>query len=361
MMRALDLWLPAYLRRARRPAMGGVTDILLCVCDHFEPLHDTDKAGALARLAEWKRELPKFTKEFRDADGCPPRHTFFYPIEQYDPDILNDIADICRVSGGEVEIHLHHDRDTAEGLRQKLEQGKTDFARHDLLARDAQGRTRYGFVHGNWALDDSHPEGRGCGVRNELAVLRDTGCYADFTMPSAPSRTQTQIINRLYYAKSTPAPKSHNTGVSARVGAGGGSPPGDLLLVQGPLGLNWERRKWGVLPRIENADLTGANPPRLDRMRLWLRLGIHVVDRPEWVFIKLHTHGGIPRNFQMLLGEPMREFHRAALGQFNDGKKFRLHYVSARELVNILHAAEDGRSGNAGEFRDYRYRLAGRA
>jgi hypothetical protein len=313
-------------------------------------------------LAEWKRKLPKLTKDFRDADGCGPRHTFFYPVEQYDPDILNDIADICRASGGEVEIHLHHDRDTADGLRQKLEQGKTDLARHGLLSRDTQGRTRYGFVHGNWALDDSHPEGKGCGVRNELAILRDTGCYADFTMPSAPSRTQTQIINSLYYAKSTAEPKSHDTGVPARVSTGttvGENPtPGDLLLVQGPLGLNWERRKWGLLPRIENADLTGANPPRMDRMRLWLQLGIHIAGRPDWVFIKLHTHGGIPQNFNMLLGEPMREFHRAALAQFNDGEKFRLHYVSARELVNILHAAEQGRSGNPGEFRDYRYRLA---
>ena len=34
----------------------------------------------------------------------------------------------------------------------------------------------------------------------------------------------------------------------------------------------------------------------------------------------------------------------------------RLHYVTAREMVNILHAAEDGHSGDPGKFRDYRYR-----
>jgi hypothetical protein len=34
---------------------------------------------------------------------------------------------------------------------------------------------------------------------------------------------------------------------------------------------------------------------------------------------------------------------------------FRLHYVSAREMVNILHAAEDGHTGDAGAWRDYLY------
>jgi hypothetical protein len=34
---------------------------------------------------------------------------------------------------------------------------------------------------------------------------------------------------------------------------------------------------------------------------------------------------------------------------------FRLHYVSAREMVNILHAAEDGHGGDAGPWRDYIY------
>jgi hypothetical protein len=43
------------------------------------------------------------------------------------------------------------------------------------------------------------------------------------------------------------------------------------------------------------------------------------------------------------------------LAGFNDGKRYRIHYVTAREMVNIVHAAEDGKAGNAGEFRDYRY------
>ena len=351
MFKALDLWLPAYLNRSRTDAgFRGTRHVLLCVCDHFEPFHDTDKAGALARLAVWRREFPKLAGEFRDAGGEPPRQTFFYPIEQYDADVIGELAGLCRDTRCEVEIHLHHDNDTAENLRRVLEIGKENLARHGLLSRDVDGVLRYGFIHGNWALDNSHPQGRHCGVRNELAVLRDTGCYADFTMPSAPSRTQTRTINSLYYATGTPAPKSHDRGIPARVGA---KPPGDLLLVQGPLGLNWRRRKFGVLPRIENADLTGANPPTPDRLRLWVRANIHVAGRPDWLFVKLHTHGGIERNSTMLLGDAMRRFHRQLAATGGD---LRFHYVTAREMVNILHAAEDGHAGDPSGFRDYRYR-----
>lgn len=358
MLRAMDIWLPAYLRQRNwRPPEGKVVDLMLCICDHFEPFHDADKQGAMARMQQWNEIYPKSIDPFRDADDCRPRHSFFYPIEQYDEDVVSSLAQLAEKSGGEVELHLHHKDDTEEGLRTALEQGKTDFLRHGFLSEDDQGQVVYGFVHGNWALDNSHPEGKNCGVNNELDVLRGTGCYADFTMPSSPDPTQTRIINKLYYAKDTPAPKSHDAGTPARVLAQGESRPKDsLLLVQGPLGLNWEQRKFGILPRLENADLTGVNPPRMDRLKVWMRQGIHVEGRPEWLFIKLHTHGANPRNSKTFLGEPIRRFHQELLAQYNDETHFRVHYVTARELVNIVHAAEDGMTGNPGSYRDYRYR-----
>ncbi|MFM2294434.1 MAG: hypothetical protein RLZZ350_847 [Verrucomicrobiota bacterium] len=358
MFKALDLWLPAYLRRRARPRVEGVTDILLAVCDHFEPLHAADKPTALRRLARWQNDFPKLIENFRDADGIRPRHTFFYPIEQYDADILAELKKLCDRSGGETEIHLHHDRDTADALRAKLEQGKRDFVRHGLLSRDDTGAVRYGFVHGNWALANSHPHGQSCGVNDELAVLRDTGCYADFTMPSCPNPTQTRTINSIYYAATTGQPKPHDHGELARTNSQLPTPNSQLLLIQGPLGLNWQRRKFGLLPKIENAEITGHNPPRPDRLKIWLDLGIHVAGRPEWIFIKLHTHGGHERDMATLLTDTMKNFFQHALNHYNDGQKFRFHFVSAREMVNIIHAAEDGKSGNAGDYRNHRYRLA---
>ncbi|MEI6350244.1 MAG: hypothetical protein WCP06_03965 [Verrucomicrobiota bacterium] len=353
MFKALNYWLPAYLRQPKRQSVPGLTHVLVAVCDHFEPFHNAGESTAFERVAEWKEKFPRL-EAFRDVDGCPPRHTFFYPVEQYHPMLLEEIAAVCRATACEMEIHLHHHRDTAENFRATLQRGKLRFAQHGLLSRDESGALRFGFIHGNWALDHSHPHGRGCGVRGELPILRQEGCYADFTFPSAPDPTQPRTINSLYYASDTGRTKSHDFGRAARVGY---KSSGDLLLVQGPLGLNWDWRKCGIFPRIENADLTGANPPTLSRLKLWLDSQIHVRGRPEWLFIKLHTHGAISPNREMLLGDSMHRFHQEMARFFNDHKsRYALHYVSAREMVNIVHAAEDGCEGSPGAFRDYRFR-----
>ncbi|MEO8164843.1 MAG: hypothetical protein ABI619_05545 [Betaproteobacteria bacterium] len=241
-----------------------------------------------------------------------------------------------------MEVHLHHDNDTAENLRATLESFKENLCgRHGLLRKDEQGQIRYAFIHGNWALDNSRPDGRWCGVNNELTVLRETGCYADLTMPSCPSDTQTRTINSIYYAVDDPErPKSHDAGTPAAVGQ---SPPEDsLLLIQGPLLLDWNRRKWGLLPGIENGDLHGGFPPSLSRFKLWLQAGVTVVGRPDWVFIKLHTHGAPERNADMLLGEPMRRFHKSLAEFAHAHSGFQYYYVTAYEMANLVHQAEQG-------------------
>lgn len=354
MIKALDKWLPSYVRW--KGSSVAPTDVMVAVCDHFEPFHATDKAGALGRLKLWRDKWPAMVSQFKDHDGQGPRHTFFYPIEQYDRDIIHELAALCGESFGEGEVHLHHRDDTAENLRKVLQVGKEQLSAHGLLSRDAEGRVVYGFIHGNWALDDSDPAGRGCGVRGELQILKESGCYADFTMPSAPHPAQTSMINSIYYARSTPHGKSHDRGDLVQAGAPhvGRDAEDWLLLVQGPLGLEWRRRKWGVMPRIENGDLIGNHPPSGFRMSRWMQLAPWVMGRPEWRFIKLHTHGAIERNSGVLLGEETQRYHRQ-LAEMAERQGFRLHYVSAREMTNIILAAEDGKVGNAGEWRDYRY------
>lgn len=356
MYKALDKWGLAWLRQSPPPKVPGPRHLLLCIGDHFELRHDTDAAGASQRLSDWEREYPCLVESWADSDGMHPRHTFFYPIEQYNAELVERLTRLCRLTGAEVEIHLHHAEDSQAGLREKLEQGKVALRRHGWLTQDGEGAVRFGFIHGDWALDHSHPEGRYCGVVDELAVLRECGCYADFTMPSAPSPTQCRIINQIYYAASNGRPRAFDQGEPARADSGFTDRPrrGELLLVQGPLGLNWGWRKWGVLPRLENGELSGANPPAPHRLQVWEKLWVHVPGRPEWGIIKLHTHGGIPRNYHMLLGEPMQRFHAHLHKRARQGA-WALHYVTARELVNIIHAAEAGGAGNPGQYRNYRY------
>jgi hypothetical protein len=349
-------WLTSYLRQDwRAPVPAGTTKhLLFCFVDHYEPGwqkpgYDTE----CARVARWRSDYPKLCEKHRDSDGRAPIHTFFYPEEEYRPEHLNALVELCKMGLGEIEIHLHHDNDTDETVRQKFR----GFARllveaHGALPVDAKtGQPQWAFIHGNWALDNARPDGRWCGVNNELQVLREEGCYADFTLPAAPDPCQTRIINRIYYATDDPKrPKSHDHGVRVRVG----SPAvGDLMLIQGPLGLNWNSRKFGVIPRIENSDVRTSCPPSPDRIDAWVATGIHVEDRPEWVFVKVHTHGTQERDMDTLLGPAMDRAFAHLESTYNDGQKWKLHYVSAREMFNIAKAAEAGMTGNPGGYRDF--------
>ena len=156
------------------------------MCDHHEPLQqDVPHATGLARVHAWTDRYPVLAHDFRDADGHPPRHSFFFPGEQYDPQFIDGLTSLVRVGLGEVEVHLHHDKDTADSLRRRLTTFIGQLSAHGHLTRDADRRARYAFIHGNWCLANARRDGRWCGVDAELPLLFDTGCYADFTFPAA--------------------------------------------------------------------------------------------------------------------------------------------------------------------------------
>ncbi|MEO2089257.1 MAG: hypothetical protein ABGY75_07140 [Gemmataceae bacterium] len=337
--RGMNRWLLPYLlsthkRRAVRP--GEPVDLILAVCDHYEPKRggaSMDKARA--RVRQWVDEYPRLFDRFRDAEGKPPQYSFFYPADEYEPELVDMVAGLCRRGYGEVEIHLHHDNDTADGLRNTLLEFKHTLRnRHGLLGTDSRtGEVVYGFIHGNWALDNARCDGRWCGVNNELDVLRETGCYADFTLPSAPSETQTRKINSIYWAVDDPAkPKSHDSGTDVGVGD---TPKNGLLMIQGPLLMNWTRRKWGILPGVENSCLQANQPPDTVRLANWLKARVGVPSHPNWHFVKLHTHGVWEPNQDVLLGEPMVRFYEALQERSVADPNFRVHYVTAREMANL--------------------------
>lgn len=271
---------------------------------------------------------------------------------------MDAIGAICEETGSEIEVQLHHDADTEATFRRKIEDGVAQLTRHGHLATDSAGRARFGFVHGNWALCNSRPDGRWCGVPTEISALRDLGCYADFTFPSAPSDTQPRSVNAIGYGRECGSCQALDRLTPARAGTTASlrEKLDHLLLVQGPLALNWRWRKWGVFPRLENADLTAVNPPTPVRLDLWLSQRIHVTGREDWIFIKLHAHGAVDANAAMLLGEKMAAFHRHFTEVLPNEADVKVHYVTAREMVNLVHAAEDGLTGEPSEYFDYRFR-----
>lgn len=349
-------WLGSYLRQdwRARPTPGVTRHLMFCFVDHYEPRWQSPTYEVeCQRVARWRQDYPKLCEGLKDADGRPPVHSFFYPEEEYRPEHLDALVELCRMGLGEIDIHLHHDNDTDAGLRAKLRSfTRTLIDRHDALPVDpTTGRAQWAFIHGNWCLDNSRPDGRYCGVNNELIVLREEGCYADFTLPAAPDGSQTSTINSIYYAKDDPCcPKSHDKGVRVKAG---GQAWGDLMIIQGPLGFLMNNRKFGILPRIENADIRASSPPTRDRIDTWVETGVHVEGRPEWVFVKIHTHGTQERDMDVLLGKSMREAYEYLQTRYNDGKDWKLHYVSAREAYNIVKAAEAGKTGDPNAYRDF--------
>ena len=356
--RNVMVWLPSYLRRdwpgahEASAARAETTHVIFALADHFEPGHQGAGVALQAeRIAAWVEGYGARFADFRDADGRPPRHTFFYPVETCRTEHLQALAKLAGEGFGEVEIHLHHRNDTSANLRRTLNEAVAVLRGCGHLGEHAEGGARFGFVHGNWALDNSRPDGDWCGVNDELRILRDCGCYADFTLPSAPSAAQTRRINSIYYATDNPAqPKSHDDGEVVRVG---GADAGDLMIVQGPLCLRWPgRRLLGLVPQVDAGDLSGAMPPTPARADAWMSTRVCVAGRSDWVFVKVHTHGCANGNQAMLLGEPMVDLHRYLTTNYNDGKHYRLHYVTAREMYNMIKAAERGLAGDPGESRD---------
>lgn len=358
----LHTWLPGYgrylvdraLERAKerisQPAPEGPRHVLFAMCDHYEPLWGKAPIErGEDRVRAWEDGYPALVDRFRDSGGRRPQHSFFFPGEEYAPQFMDALARLARGGYGEVEFHLHHDGDTAASLRETISGHLARMAGHGHFSRDADGRPRYAFIHGNWCLANARQDGRWCGVDDELPVLWETGCYTDMTFPAAPDESQPNIVNQIYWPTGDLSRRrSYEQGTRATIGS---RQDDRILMIQGPLAL--ARRPGKLSVRIDSSAIDHSDPPSPARVRTWVDQNIHVPGRPEWVFVKLHTHGAPERNATVLLGEGGSVLHETLTSRYNDGKRWILHYVSAREMYNIAMAAIDGRSGNPSDYRDY--------
>lgn len=351
--RGLRYWLPSYAadalrrRNARATRRRGLTHILFLICDHFEPRHGIgDDDQPAARLRQWHAGFRSLQNECFERYGLKPLHTWFYP-PHHGLEHLPGLAKMAFDGLGEVELHYHHGHDTRETLEAALRSTLAHYHRAGLLLQlGAPPGRRFGFIHGDWGLANSAGE-QYCGVNGELSLLRELGCWGDLTMPSV-NECQSRKINSIYYAGGSEIePKSYDRGDDARVGV---SDTQRLLLIQGPLGM---RLGAGLRPRMENASLTSTNWGTDERIRTWIDCHVHVRGRPEWLFIKLHTHGAIERDFDALFGERARRMHRTLAEEYNDGRRYRLHYVTARQAFNLARAAECGAVGDPEQFLDW--------
>jgi len=340
-------------RRLKEPQ--SKSHVIIVVANHWEP--GTGKQ-AIPRVEEWMKLASETGNAVRDHDGTPFRHTNFYPAEQYDRPLLEMLAELQSQGFGEVEIHLHHGLDapdTAENTRHVLQEFRDILAEdHKCLSRYSSDSTpRYAFVHGNWALANS-AGGRWCGVDSEMQILADTGCYADLTLPSVPHQSQVQRINAIYSCgNKLTQRRPHESGPTVSVG----SKPTLPVILEGPLVFDWTRRIRSLpVPRIDDGALAENYPLTVERFNRWRSAHISVAGRPDWVFIKLYSHGFFDWDQDAMLGSKMRKFMTEVLELSERTKEFTVHFASAREAFNMIMAAVDGHSGPPNQYRDYKLR-----
>jgi len=346
--RHAEIWLLPYLENRLKHAMHPTRPkrAWVAITDHYEPLGmGASSELAIGRVARWRNSWPKIADAApRDSDGQRPQYTFFYPQEEYRFDLVEGIAEIARLGVGDVEVHLHHDKEQRDSFIEKV----TEYCRrltddHGLLHKQ-NGQTVFAFIHGNWALDNSHPEGKACGLNGEIALLRELGCYADFTMPSLPSPTQGRVVNQVYWCTSDPdhRPKSFDRGIEATVGGGR---RGDLLMFTGPLGLRFGER---VVPRLETGEIAGYDMPTPSRVRKWFDLAPTIGDD---LFLKLYTHGAQERNLEPLLGGGLANMYRW-LAEEAERRGIEIHWATAWQMYqaaeSVIHAKTSFAAARAG-------------
>lgn len=340
------------IHRLRKNTQAPV-HILFCLCDHFEPgTGYVNPAIEKERMKTLLTTYPGLAKAHLDFYGNPLKRTWFFPPHYHRYNNLRELVTLCEQGYGEIELHLHHGKikpDTSENLKRTLEQCIEEYGHFGIFGSE-QGQKKYGFTHGNFALDNSQC-GRNCGVNDEIRILSDTGCYADFSFPSL-NITSPIRINSIFYATDNPRkPKSYNFGHRVKRTASPGCDRGDLMLIQGPVYPSLRRK--GPF-RVFNGDDINGKPPKTQRdVDHWVDSNIHVQGQKNWIIIKTHTHGATTGD--AVLGREMKEICRMFEMNYNDGIRYRLHYVTARELYNIVRAAESGeKDENPEVYRDYK-------
>jgi hypothetical protein len=335
------IWLPGYISWWwQKPAPATRTHLLVLFADHWEP------GTFYERATRWEDAYPALADRHRDHEGRPLQHTWFYPVEQPYRVPLEILQRLVERGYGEVEMHLHHRDDNAVSLVRKLRLGLELFHSYGF-AKTVTGETRFAFIHGNFHLD-----GTGiCGVTEELRLLLSEGCFADYTFPSLWERSQPSHVNQLRYVVDTPEPKSYDRGEVVSVGAA--RPPGSLVLFQGPLSIAYA----GVtrrLVRVEDANIRAAVPATPARVDQWVKTAVQVAGRPEWVFIKMWGHGaGSDADVEDMLNGSFDSTLEYLERNYNDGRRYVLHYVTAREAYNVAMAAVAGKSGDPACYYDW--------
>ena len=342
----IDRWLLSYCQGLINPIKtpNKPIDLMFIFVDHFE------LNGHEERLTSWTHGYPRIAAKHKDSDGRPPSHTFFYALDLMHEHELAAMQPVIESGFGEMELHWHHQHESETTFIAKLDDAMKLFHHYGYMRPYKPDQDAcFGFIHGNWSLANSRGDDF-CGLDNEVKILKNKGCYADFTYPALFSEAQPPTINSIYYCNQLDSNSCYFKGRISQLGYQ--EKEDEFMIFQGPMTINWLdwRHKWH--PTIEDGDINNTNthsdPKRIDA---WVRQAIHVKGKPEWQFVKVFCHGG--QDHESVVSTITDDLFSYLEKHYNDGTKYRLHYVSTREAYNIVRAAEAGEIGNPNLYRDH--------
>lgn len=319
------------------------TDMFIVVADHWESGNDSD-SPALAR--SWLQKFRTIADAHVDSQGRAFRYTWFFPIDNFNSEIATALSEMARDGYGEIEVHWHHTHLDSYEFESDLQRGLAGFLEMGALSRDQFGHPKFVFIHGNWALDNSR-ESRNCGINNEIEILLRNGAVADMTFPALGTTAQPGFRGAPYYSIDDPGPKSYSKATPTSVGTTGQG----LMILSGPLGLDFRDPvvlfEYGALDDAQGTGFSGAvKRPKTardyferHRPNLWSKYGVRVKGFEQWVFVKLHAHG--MQHADILLGGLLDEA-LTSLEKYAMDREIRIHYVTAREMYNIVRSVESG-------------------
>lgn len=209
-----------------------VDHLIYMHADHFEP-GSCPLDICNERLKIWTNDLkklkikpslfvfPSLLMDYRDGKIITRPSSLTSTIIKYLKPMENNGADI--------NLHIHHERWTTSSvttepwitlLREKKVTDEQMLIAHIIDVKKVfedvgVDMTFWGFVHGMWGLNAS--DTRVCNIENEIIILKEYGCFGDFTFPAGRPRC-TPDMSGIFSVPDRIGKKIYNAGFKLKKG-----------------------------------------------------------------------------------------------------------------------------------------------
>ena len=124
-------------QKSSGPKNKGLTHILYCNVDHYEPgTGGVDLETEKFRVEELINRFPPMSEAHKDSNGRGAQRTWFFPPHYHRNGSLPKLVELADAGYGEIELHLHHGKhapDTAENLENTLQQCVKEYSEYGIF------------------------------------------------------------------------------------------------------------------------------------------------------------------------------------------------------------------------------------